>query len=74
MASKLDGFEGVRFGCGAFVGAVLGVIAAIKWLDDIGWARFAAAAAVVMLLFGWLAMRYGDRFWESARHWLWFWP
>ncbi len=67
-----DGMEkGIRFGCGFLFGAVWGVWASLTWLADAtNW--WIASAAVIAIVCGLLAMRFGDRFWEwvAKRGWL----
>jgi len=49
----------------------VGFLAAARYMyHSAGWLATVAFAAA--LLCGWLAMRRGDEFWESLRHWWWF--
>jgi hypothetical protein len=58
--------RGVQAGCGAVIGAFIGVaelvVIGIGTNSSLG---FALAVGVPAVLFGLLAWRYGDRFWES---------
>ena len=65
--------KGIRFGCGLVAGAILGVLGALSTLAD-GLFTCVLLGAGTALLFGVLALRYGDRFWYGLRHLLWFWP
>ena len=62
----------IRFGCGFVAGSILGVLGALYLLAD-NLFTCALLGAGVALLFGILAVRYGDRFWYGLRHLLWFW-
>jgi hypothetical protein len=64
------GAAGVRFGCGALVGLAAGFASTVSFVElgALGVALLCLGTAVV---FGWLAMRRGDRFWERLRGWLW---
>ena len=62
---------GVRFGCGAFLGAMIGGIVALIWQPD---SFFIALVLLVLplLLFGLLSMKTGDPFWARlADLWPW---
>ena len=63
----------IRFGCGFIVGAILGFIGTLLAFPDHLPGSLLVGAGVA-LLFGVLAVRYGDRFWYGLRHVLWFWP
>jgi hypothetical protein len=66
----------IRFICGAIVGAVLGALTAFAFLFHLeGDWPFVALALVLVTpaLFGVLAMKFGDPFWEGLSKWLrWF--
>jgi len=64
----------LRFLAGATFGALLtGIPLAIGWPFSRG--LFAAAVVSSALVFGFVARSLGDRFWHTARDWLWlFWP
>ncbi|HEY3587662.1 MAG TPA: hypothetical protein VGK85_10945 [Myxococcaceae bacterium] len=64
----------LRFLAGATFGALLtGIPLAIGWPFSRG--LFAAAIVSSALGFGLVARSLGDRFWQTARDWLWlFWP
>jgi hypothetical protein len=72
---KVDRLErGIRFGCGALFGSILGFSLAIRGFPErIVWTVLVAFG--VALAFGFLATRYGDRFWERIasimRGWFW---
>jgi hypothetical protein len=63
---------GVRFGCGAVLGLIVGLYwAGQVWLFEVG--PFLATIVVCALTCGWLATRFGLRFWEavaSLRWWV----
>ena len=62
---------GIRFGCGAFLGAVVGSLVALIWQPD----SVLIALAVIfvpLLVFGLLSMKTGDPFWARlADLWPW---
>ena len=65
--------KGIRLGFGLLAGAILGVPGAVYSVaDDLLTCLLLGAG--MALLFGVLAVRYGDRFWYGIRHLLWFWP
>ena len=70
---KPDAFEKrLRFVCGfLFGGAISFLVIAQEVTDFTGvfWPSVAAAA----IIFGILAMRYGDRFWRNIGDWLHWW-
>jgi hypothetical protein len=75
MAREPSGLEkGVRFGCGVLFGLVLGVIVAFQFPLDtaVGWF---VVLAVLGLVCGFLAAKYGDEFWHSLTDWFagWWW-
>jgi uncharacterized membrane protein YgaE (UPF0421/DUF939 family) len=59
-----------RFGCGFLLGVVLGGLLAARLFFDNGYSFFAATTLVATIL-GLAAMRFGDRFWLSLKHWVW---
>lgn len=65
--------KGIRFGCGLVAGAILGGLGALYSLADDLFTCVLLGAGMA-LLFGVLAVRYGDRFWYGLRHLRWFWP
>jgi hypothetical protein len=64
----------LRVLAGATFGALLtGIPLAIGWPFSRG--LFAAAVGSSALVFGLVARSLGERFWQTARDWLWlFWP
>jgi hypothetical protein len=64
----------LKFAAGAAFGAVLtGVPLAIGWPWSTG--LFVGAVGCSALVFGLVARSLGDRFWQTARDWLFlFWP
>ncbi len=67
-----DRFEkGVRFGCGALAGLVLGIGAAVGM--DWNARELAGILALAALIFGGCAAAFGDRFWLMLARLLSFW-
>ena len=64
--------KGVRFGCGFIFGCFIAVVSGLAYfLWD---TRYVAAACLVLALaFGYLAMKFGDRFWTKLG-WIWSMP
>lgn len=62
--------KGIRFGCGAIFGLVVGFFTVVK-ITRMDPAMTIAILAIVSLSLGLFAMRYGDRFWEAVRSWWW---
>lgn len=64
----VDGLErGVRFGCGALLGALVGFyIVAEQGLVAAPGETYLAAAVVGAVVCGLLAMAFGDRFWQTG--------
>lgn len=61
---------GLRFGCGAVLGLIVGLYCAGQvGLHEIG--PFVATIIVVALVCGWLAARFGIRFWEAVARLRW---
>ena len=69
---RLDSW--LKFAAGAAFGAVLtGVPLAIGWPFSLG--LYAVAIGCSAFVFGLVARSLGDRFWQTARDWLFlFWP
>ena len=64
----------IRFGCGAVLGLLLGLLAVFGLLALSNWITV-AVLFVPAACCGWLAMRYGDAFWyKLAKYvpWLWY--
>lgn len=61
---------GVRFGCGALFGLIVG-LGSIYSLPSVG--PVIAVAVALALVCGGLSARYGERFWSSASRWLGWW-
>lgn len=63
---------GVRFVCGAILGALLGLSLwlALAYGSPHGWLLIAACALAMGLASG----LWGDAFWHGLRDWLWWWP
>lgn len=62
--------KATRFGCGFLLGIVLGGLFAARLFFDNGHS-FLAATILVATILGLAAMRFGDRFWFSLKHWVW---
>lgn len=62
--------KGIRFGCGFLVGLVFGGLGAARLFYESG-NTIVAAALVFAVIFGLAAMQFGDRFWHSLKHWVW---
>lgn len=62
--------KGIRFGCGGLLGFVLGLYCFLHGI--FGESRFGIILLFICLIlfFGFLAMRYGDKFWNSIKDWL----
>ena len=59
----LPGEHGVRFGCGALAGLVVGFLLALRWSS--GDARLSVGvASAAAIACGLLAAAFGDSFWE----------
>ena len=70
---KPDSFEkGLRFGCGFVFGALVAVVVALQWLATFT-GTFWAVAAGVAVVFGFLALRYGEGFWQRVSDWFGWW-
>jgi hypothetical protein len=61
----------VRFGCGFVFGLVIGFFTAITCVIE-SWSIVVLIAFGAAVLFGWLAKKYGDAFWNSMKNW-WYW-
>lgn len=57
--------KGTRFGCGALVGVPLGISLAMDWLRNDSMPAGVLVVIASAVLIGFLAMRYGDYFWEK---------
>jgi threonine/homoserine efflux transporter RhtA len=64
----------VRFGCGAFFGAVIGIGSAVQFHDvDSSLTVFLVICLASVLLFGCGAAKAGDEFWHwIGKRWWWF--
>ena len=62
----------IRFGCGFTFGLLITALCGLFWLVSTAY-YVVAIALLVAIIFGVLAMRYGDRFWYSMKSWLWWW-
>lgn len=61
----------IRFRCGFTFGQIVGFFSAIQIIVD-AWGPSAAVAVAVAVVCGFLAKRYGDRFWHTQKNW-WYW-
>jgi hypothetical protein len=59
--------KGIRFGCGFSFGVVFLIGCFLKSLWDVH--RILAVCVLGGLVFGYVAMRAGDAFWESLLEW-----
>jgi hypothetical protein len=64
--------KGIRFGCGALLGSICGLSFALYSLEPTTRNIIAACLAFIGL-FGTLAVKFGDRFWEQISRVLWWW-
>ena len=62
--------KATRFGCGFLFGVVFGGFAAARLFYENGFVVLAATALVSTFL-GLAAVQFGDRFWLSLKHWIW---
>jgi len=69
MKSVDGGEKAIRFGCGFLVGVISGGLLATRLFYANGYALLGATAPLAAIL-GLAAMRFGDRFWHSMKHWL----
>lgn len=63
----------LRFGCGACLGAGVGLslFLSMAWDSPLWW----LGAVALALVFGWLALRRGNRFWQwFLDSWCWWFP
>lgn len=68
-ADETEG-KGIRFGCGFIIGILLCGTGWIAYsLSNDYWVMAFAVAGG--LLFGFAAMKYGDKFWEGIYRWWW---
>jgi len=73
MNDKLDKTTTVvRFGCGSLVGLVSGFVFAMQNFET-STRNTIIACAIFIILFGILAVRYGDRFWEKLSNYIYWW-
>jgi Mg/Co/Ni transporter MgtE len=64
-ARKIDWFEfGIRFACGALLGLLVSIRLVLYWYDE-NPAILVLVGVGVILLCGFAAARYGDKFWYS---------
>jgi hypothetical protein len=63
---------GIRFGCGSLLGIVSGLSFAMHTFEP-STRNTIIACVVFMVLFGALAVRYGDRFWERISSYISWW-
>jgi hypothetical protein len=56
--------KGLQFGCGALVGALLGLFGFAAYVAETA-AATVLITVVFSVAFGFLAARYGDRFWKE---------
>jgi hypothetical protein len=65
--------NGLRIGCGTLLGVLLGISIGLQFWRG-GWGSILGVVAVSVVVCGWAAMRFGDRFWmEGLRRWLPWW-
>ncbi|MFT3767876.1 MAG: hypothetical protein QM820_20700 [Minicystis sp.] len=64
--------KGIRFGCGALLGFVLGLGAVVQ-LAPKSMVVAVVAAVAIAVIFGFLSARYGERFWDSLPDWIRWW-
>lgn len=62
--------KGIRFGCGFILGLILGGLGAAKMFYDSG-NTIVAVTLFVALFLGLAATHFGDSFWQSLKHWVW---
>ena len=62
--------KGIRFGCGFFFGLLVAFSNVLFFSVRNGY-YYAAALLVASVVFGLLAVRYGDDLWEHLRKWWW---
>lgn len=62
--------KATRFGCGFLVGVIFGGLLAARLFYENGYAVLGATALASTIL-GLAAMYFGDRFWLSMKHWIW---
>ncbi len=56
--------KGMRFGCGCLLGLLLGPIFLIRHLNHLNKYLLLSFIIICGLLFGFAAMKQGDRFWD----------
>jgi hypothetical protein len=63
----------VRFGCGSILGLIFGLAVAFHMFVSTA-SELTGLLGLFAVVFGGLAVRFGDRFWYALRHlkwWLW---
>ena len=58
----------IRLGCGFIFGSIMGFLVIAREVQE-ATGLFWASVICVALLTGYLALRYGDEFWESIGKW-----
>jgi hypothetical protein len=61
--------KSVRFGCGFTFGLFIGFISSVQWVADT-WGGIAVIIFSTAIISGFLAVKYGDKFWYSIKDWL----
>jgi|JI6StandDraft_1071083.scaffolds.fasta_scaffold00936_7 hypothetical protein len=61
----------IRFGCGFIFGGMVGFLVVAREIQEVT-GTFWAAVICIALLSGYLALRYGDEFWEWVGKGRWF--
>ena len=68
-----DSFEKrLRFGCGFVFGAIIAFFVILREIAAFS-GTFWSAVAFAAIISGFLAMRYGDRFWHGVSDWFRWW-
>ena len=68
-----DSFEKrLRFGCGFVFGALVAFLVVLRELAAFS-GTFWAIVVAVAVIFGFLAVRYGDAFWQGVSDWMRWW-
>lgn len=62
----------IRFGCGFAFGLIVGFFTTARHIYNSA-GGIAAGTFVTAFVFGLLALKYGDSFWEILRKWYWWW-
>jgi predicted PurR-regulated permease PerM len=67
-----DNFEkGIRFGCGGLLGFVVGMYSFLHGFFSGSYLLNILSILFFVFLFGFLALKQGDKFWYSLKNWLW---